>query len=93
MLLAFSEAVPKYCVPARTGVAVTPTRGQQKGSVPAMRESESVLRKSLHHPLIYVLVLIVVTISSLVNGQDLASAFGAGIGGAIVVWVLTYFLP
>jgi hypothetical protein len=55
--------------------------------------SESPIRRTLHHPLVYFLAFVVVAIASTANGHDVAQILGEGIGAAIVVWFLTAFLP
>lgn len=50
-----------------------------------MDRNETVLRKTLHHPLIYILVFIIVSVAA----GNLATGFGA----AIITWFVTSLLP
>jgi len=55
--------------------------------------TETVLRKTLHHPLVYSIVAIVVTLVGLLDNGNLGYAVGQGIGTWIVVWFVTGLIP
>lgn len=85
---AFDAALRQAATIAASGAKQKPL-ADRRTPAPVTR-SETVLRKTLHHPLIYFVTFVIVVLGNLTN---LGAGIGGGLVAAIVVWFLTRLIP